>query len=85
VLYITKVYGKQILQTDGNDIDACSYAVYVALRNTRVPKIEVIMSESIEPDDFEVCSDMSQATPIDCSDYPICVTVSKASDRGGGA
>jgi exosome complex RNA-binding protein Rrp42 (RNase PH superfamily) len=64
---------------NGSPIDACSYAIYVALSQTKIPKTEIYMSESNIPDDFEVCGDISEAVLFNCEMVPICMTVVKVS------
>mmetsp|Transcript_11457 Transcript_11457/g.18687 ORF Transcript_11457/g.18687 Transcript_11457/m.18687 type:complete len:306 (-) Transcript_11457:94-1011(-) len=66
-----------VLQTDGNSIDACSFATYNALKCTRIPKTEVFIGESGRPEDFEVSGDVVDAMPFEPPSIPLCVTITK--------
>eukprot|EP01041_Mallomonas_annulata_P009661 gene9661-20089_t len=67
-----------ILRQDGNMIDGCSLAAYIALQRTRIPKVDLLEGESGQNEDFELSSgDFVDATPLKLNDVPICVTISK--------
>ena len=62
---------------DGEAKDACSIAVYAALNCTKVPKLELIVGESGEVEDFDLCGDFGDAYPLECSKIPIILTILK--------
>jgi 3' exoribonuclease family, domain 1 len=66
-----------VLEADGDPLDACSIATYVALNCTKIPKVELFAGESGQPEDFEVCGDIGEAVPIEAANVPICVTSCK--------
>lgn len=66
-----------VLQTDGNSIDACSFATYNALKCTHIPKTEVFIGESGRPEDFEVSGDVVDAMLFEPTSIPLCVTITK--------
>ena len=61
----------------GNPLDACSIAMYVALNCTKLPKIELFVGESGSYEDFEVFGDLGEATSLNASNVPICISSSK--------
>jgi exosome complex RNA-binding protein Rrp42 (RNase PH superfamily) len=66
-----------VLQMDGDPLDACSIATYIALNCTKIPKIEVYVGESGNPEDFEVTGDLGEAILLNARDIPICVSSCK--------
>lgn len=62
---------------DGDPLDACSIATYIALNCTKIPKIEVYVGESGIPEDFEVTGDLGEAILLNARDLPICVSSCK--------
>lgn len=66
-----------ILQMDGDPLDICSIASYVALHCTKIPKIYLSLGESGKPEDFEISGDLSDSTQLDVSRVPILITLSK--------
>lgn len=66
-----------VLQTDGDPIDGCSIATYVALNCTKIPKIEIFLGESGKPEDFEVIGDLGESLTLNAKDVPICISSSK--------
>lgn len=70
-----------VLQMDGDVRDACSIAVYAALKSTKIPKIELLIGESGDIEDFDLCGDLGDALPLACYKIPIVITVLKIGDR----
>ena len=66
-----------ILAMDGDSLDACSIAMYVALNCTKIPKIELFVGESGNMEDFEVCGDLGEAITLNAIHVPICVSSCK--------
>ncbi len=66
-----------VYQLDGDPLDICSIASYVALKCTRVPKVELILGGTGAAEDFQICSDTASAVPLKIRDMPICITVVK--------
>jgi len=64
---------------DGDPRDACSLAAYVALKCTKVPKLEYFLSENGAIEDFELCGDMGDAILLECGKIPIIITVLQVS------
>ena len=62
---------------DGDVRDACSIAMYAALSCTKVPKLELVMGESGQVEDFELSGDFGDAYALECSKIPIVITVLK--------
>jgi len=70
-----------ILQLDGDPLDVCSIAIFVALYGCKVPRVELIAGESGSMEDFDVFGDLSDCLPIACTDIPICITVLKVGGK----
>lgn len=66
-----------VLQMDGDPLDACSIAAYVALNCTKIPKVEIFLGESGCPEDFEVTGDLGEALSLNAKNIPICISSSK--------
>jgi exosome complex RNA-binding protein Rrp42 (RNase PH superfamily) len=66
-----------INQLDGDPLDVCSVAAYIALQSTRIPKIDTIIGESGRPDDFQVCGDLASSKALQINHIPIYITVVK--------
>ena len=64
---------------DGDPLDACSIATYVALNCTKIPKVEIFLGESGSPEDFEVNGDLGEALSLQARNIPICISSSKVS------
>jgi exosome complex RNA-binding protein Rrp42 (RNase PH superfamily) len=62
---------------DGDPLDACSIATYVALNCTKIPKVDIFLGESGLPEDFEVNGDLGESTSLNAKELPICVSSSK--------
>jgi len=56
-----------VLAADGDPLDACSVAMYVALNCTKIPKVELFVGESGVLEDFEVCGDLGEALSLDAA------------------
>lgn len=69
-----------ILQADGDPLDACSIASFVALHCTKIPKVELSMGEYDKFEDFEISGDLADAVPLKVGNLPITVTLSKIGD-----
>jgi exosome complex RNA-binding protein Rrp42 (RNase PH superfamily) len=68
---------------DGNPIDACSFASYIALQKLRIPKTELTIAKnqiSQHLQDFEIISDYSAVLIMDFANIPIFMTVAKVMD-----
>ncbi len=66
-----------ILAMDGDPLDACSVAMYVALNCTKIPKIELFVGESGSMEDFEVCGDLGEAVTLNAIHVPLCISSCK--------
>ncbi|CAM9562876.1 unnamed protein product [Chrysoparadoxa australica] len=67
-----------ILQADGNLIDACSFAAYVALCTAMLPKTSLLVGENNTVDDFEIDGDITHGVPITgVEKLPICISLSR--------
>mmetsp|Transcript_99340 Transcript_99340/g.195130 ORF Transcript_99340/g.195130 Transcript_99340/m.195130 type:complete len:304 (-) Transcript_99340:12-923(-) len=66
-----------ILELDGDPLDACSMAAYVALSCCTIPATESIPGESGLMEDFEVSGDISQGTHVAVDRFPIILTLCK--------
>jgi exosome complex RNA-binding protein Rrp42 (RNase PH superfamily) len=65
---------------DGNPIDACSFASYIALQKLRIPKTELTIGKnqiSQHLQDFEIISDYSAVLILEFANIPIFMTVAK--------
>ena len=69
-----------VLQMDGDPLDACSIATYVALNCTKIPKVEIFLGESGSPEDFEVNGDLGEALSLQALNIPICISSSKVTN-----
>ena len=67
----------QILQMDGDPLDMCSVAAFVALNCTKVPKVELCAGASGKMEAFEICGDLGDGVSIETDRVPICVTMVK--------
>lgn len=65
------------MEMDGNPLDVCSIATYVAFQCCQVPKINLFAGESGNAEDFEISGDLSDATFMNIARIPILVTVLK--------
>ncbi|CAK9220716.1 unnamed protein product [Sphagnum jensenii] len=72
VLYIDTL----VLSSDGNLLDALSIAIKAALSNTGIPKVEVLASTSAD-EDPELDVDNEESSPLDISQVPITITLTK--------
>jgi len=66
-----------VFQLDGDPLDMCSIACHIALKSTKIPKVDLILGGSGFAEDFQVCGDAAAALPLKTRDVPICVTVVK--------
>jgi exosome complex RNA-binding protein Rrp42 (RNase PH superfamily) len=64
---------------DGDPLDICSIAAYVALNCTKVPKVELCAGTSGSMESFEVCGDLGDGYAINTDGVPVCVTMVKVS------
>ncbi|CAL8462353.1 g1886 [Coccomyxa elongata] len=68
-----------VLAVDGNVLDALSIAVKAALQDTRIPLVEVGVTESPDEEpELELDDDPAHAKQIDTSQLPVIMTVSQA-------
>jgi hypothetical protein len=70
----------QVLQMDGDPLDACSAAAFLALGCTRVPRTELVAGETGLLEDFDVLGDLALAKPISIQSVPISITVAKVGE-----
>lgn len=67
------------MQIDGNPLDVCSIAIYVALQTTLVPKTLPKTSAGVaatkEYTSFDVVGNIEDAIPIDFQRIPIVISV----------
>jgi exosome complex component RRP42 len=66
-----------ITKLDGDPLDACSMAIYSALKCTMIPRVELVLGPSGAAEDFEVVGSPASATPFPADDVPICTTFAK--------
>ena len=66
-----------IFTADGDPLDVCSIASYLALGGTRVPRTELSLGEKGEPDDFAITGDLYDSDLLDVSNLPLAVSLSK--------
>ena len=64
----------QILQADGDPLDACSLASFVALQSCKVPRVELFTGETGQLDDFDIFADLADSLLLDVTGVPIIVT-----------
>ena len=71
-----------VLQAAGSLLDAASFAAYVALNKTKIPKVVPVAGEIGGPDDdFEVDSDPARAVPLPgARGLPLCLSLHKIGD-----
>ncbi|KAJ1439625.1 ribosomal protein S5 domain 2-type protein [Ochromonadaceae sp. CCMP2298] len=69
-----------VLQMDGDPLDACSAAAFLALGCTRVPRTELVAGETGLLEDFDVLGDLALAKPISTQSVPISITVAKVGE-----
>ena len=62
---------------DCDILEASSIAIYGALQSTRVPRVKLVLDEKGEPSDFEIYSELSDATNFVMTGVPICLGVHK--------
>lgn len=67
----------QILQLDGEPIDACSIGLYTALKSTYIPKFETVIGESGVEEEFDISGDIADSIPLPIKSLPICITTFK--------
>lgn len=65
-----------VLSSDGNLLDALSIAVKAALRNTGLPKVEVVAGGA-EDEDPEIEVDDEESSQLDVSNAPVIITLTK--------
>jgi exosome complex RNA-binding protein Rrp42 (RNase PH superfamily) len=68
-----------VLEADAHIIDACSVAIFAALKTVKIPKTELIIGESGRFEDFDISGDLADARPMPINDIPICITAAKVS------
>merc|ERR1711879_600906 len=66
-----------ILGQGGNLIDAISLGTRAALRNTKIPKTNIVPGEFDGEMDFELSEDPLDCTRLDIQGIPICVSLTK--------
>lgn len=66
-----------ILQMDGDPLETCSIASFLALSCAKVPLVETSIGESGLMEDFEVLGDLSEGTILPSAGIPIFITVVK--------
>jgi exosome complex RNA-binding protein Rrp42 (RNase PH superfamily) len=70
----------QVIQMDGNPLDVCSMASYVAMQKLKIPKtIQTIGKNSLSQVlwDFDIVSDPSEAVTYNFRNIPIIVSIAK--------
>jgi len=67
----------QIMQMDGDPLDACSIAAFVALSCTKIPRVELCAGSSGQMESFEVCGDLGDGAAINADSVPVCITLAK--------
>jgi exosome complex RNA-binding protein Rrp42 (RNase PH superfamily) len=68
---------------DGDILDASSIATFIALSSTKVPKVDVIVGESGNLEDFDVVGFLSSGVDIATQKMPVLITVAKVSHATG--
>lgn len=66
-----------VFSCDGDFTDVCSIALNVALQHSLVPKYNLVLGESGQYEDFEVCGDFSESIPMPLKFVPVCLTLYK--------
>jgi len=66
-----------ILGDGGNLIDAISLGTRAALRNTKIPKINLVPGELDGEMEFELSDDPLDCTRLEMHNIPICVSLTK--------
>ena len=66
-----------ITKLDGDPLDACSMAIYSALKTTKIPRVELVLGPSGQAVDFEVVGSTASALAFPAEDVPICATFAK--------
>jgi len=69
-----------ILQAEGDALDACSIATYVALKCTKYPKFDVLIGESGKFEDFEISGEFSESLQLSVDELPVIITIHKIGD-----
>ena len=70
-----------VLQCDGFPLDACSVAAREALVCTKLPKVQVKVGDSGQPENFDVDGDISTTVGLATNDLPICHTMAKVGEN----
>jgi exosome complex RNA-binding protein Rrp42 (RNase PH superfamily) len=58
-------------------LQVSSIASFVALQCTQIPKVQLLLDERGAYSDFEISSEMAEATRLDIQNVPICVAAYK--------
>lgn len=61
---------------DGDPLDVCSIAAFVALNCAKVPEVQLRGKAGLE-DNFEIVGDMEKSKNLNCAHIPICITLAK--------
>jgi exosome complex RNA-binding protein Rrp42 (RNase PH superfamily) len=67
----------KVLRVDGEPLDACSLAAYVALHCTRLPALHLKVGSSGVFDDFDLDEDMASNTQLHVGQLPIVISLYK--------
>jgi len=70
-----------VVYNNGNLYDTMGIATKAALYDTRIPKIEVVPSETPGEMDIEVDADPEATIVFDATNVPICITLTKIGPR----
>mmetsp|Transcript_34324 Transcript_34324/g.45394 ORF Transcript_34324/g.45394 Transcript_34324/m.45394 type:complete len:297 (+) Transcript_34324:199-1089(+) len=66
-----------VLSANGNILDPASFAAYITMNTTRIPKVSVFDMEGSDEKDFEISTDIADSELIDGNNLPVSITLSK--------
>lgn len=77
VLYIDAM----VLNSEGNLIDAVSFATYAALKTTTIPDVKVVQGDGADDLEIEVNDDPFESKAFPSENVPICVSLAKVENN----
>lgn len=63
-----------MLQCDCDLLQVSTLAAYVALQSAQIPKVQLLLDERGVYSDFDISSEMAEASRLAVDNVPICVT-----------
>ena len=67
------------MSCDCDLLSTCSYAAYIAVQCTKIPRLEILSDETGKPSDFDIVTGVDNTTYINVQNLPIYITVYKVS------